>query len=475
MTSNLTRVALFSFLLICFIPNSALAEVKTFIKEYTCQASKIDRKVSSRITAIREVKRLLLEEIGTYLERETEVKNFQLTKEQMTALTAGIVKTEVIDEKWNGEIYWIRTKIIVDTDHVIKSIDALRKDGNKSRQLEITKKRADVLLQENKKLREELVIAKGNEKQKVQQRYDHSIKELLAIEWFESGNIYYVKGDYKTAIRHYCEAMELNPEDVFWHGKLGDTYYALGKYDEAIVDFSKAIEINPKDVLLYTKRGDAYYAFGKYDKAIVDFSQAIGLHPQGVWLYTKRGDTYYAFGKYNEAIVDFSKAIEFNPKEALLYARRGDAYYAFGKYNEAIVDFSNIMELQPKQAVFYNSRGYLYDEIGKHNEAIVDYGKAIELDPDLPYPYMHLGVHYNRLGKYNKAINHLNKAIELSPLYEDAYYVRACSYSMTSNIKRSIQDLKQAVKIKPTLRNDAKNDKYFDNIKDMAEFKRLIY
>lgn len=53
---------------------------------------------SSRTIALREVKRLLLEELGIYLESETEVENFQLTKDHITALATGIVKREIIDE-----------------------------------------------------------------------------------------------------------------------------------------------------------------------------------------------------------------------------------------------------------------------------------------------------------------------------------------------------------------------------------------
>jgi hypothetical protein len=55
-----------------------MAEIKTFLKEYTYQASEMDSKVSCRAIALEQVKRLLLEELGTYLESHTEILNFQL-------------------------------------------------------------------------------------------------------------------------------------------------------------------------------------------------------------------------------------------------------------------------------------------------------------------------------------------------------------------------------------------------------------
>jgi len=56
--------------------NLAFAETKVFVEEYTYQASEADSKMSSRTIAFEQVKRLLLEKLGTYLEGETEVKNF---------------------------------------------------------------------------------------------------------------------------------------------------------------------------------------------------------------------------------------------------------------------------------------------------------------------------------------------------------------------------------------------------------------
>jgi len=109
---------------------------------------------------MREVKRLLLEELGTYLESVTEVQNFRLTKDQITTLTAGIVQTEIVEEKWDGHTYWLKSKIAADSGDVIKSIDVLRKDRQKSKELEEIRKRSDEQLREIERLKKELTTAK---------------------------------------------------------------------------------------------------------------------------------------------------------------------------------------------------------------------------------------------------------------------------------------------------------------------------
>lgn len=92
------------FLTVLLAVNLAFAEPKSFIKEYTYQAGESDSKLSCRAIALEQVKRLLLEELGTYLESQTEVRNFQLTKDQIVTYTSGVVMSVIINEEWNGQV-----------------------------------------------------------------------------------------------------------------------------------------------------------------------------------------------------------------------------------------------------------------------------------------------------------------------------------------------------------------------------------
>ena len=336
--------------LLLLLQSSAFAETKTYIKEYTYQASEDDSRNSSRVSAMREVKRLLLEELGTYLESVTEVQNFQLTKDQITALTAGIVKTEIVNEKWDGHTYWIKTKIVADEGDVIKSIDKLRQDHDKSNELGDVKIRSDAILSENKKLREELKLAKGEDKQKKIREYDNSINELSAIEWYESGVRYYEKGDYKAALDNFNKAIELNPKYAIAYISRGATYSNLDKHSEAIIDYSITIELNPK------------YAMASY---------------------YNRGLSYYELGKYNEAILDYNKVIELNPKYVDAYKNRAAGYFRLGNEDKSILDYSKAIELNPKDAYVYYIRAAIHSLLGHNENAIKDLSKAIEINPDL--------------------------------------------------------------------------------------------
>jgi len=76
--SNVKRavvIFILSFPLIWGRVNSAMASDVTYQRDYSYQASESDSKISCRTLALEQVKRLLLEELGSYLVSHTEVKD----------------------------------------------------------------------------------------------------------------------------------------------------------------------------------------------------------------------------------------------------------------------------------------------------------------------------------------------------------------------------------------------------------------
>ena len=369
------------FLFTSFSP--AFAEMKTFIKEYTYQASEDDSRNSSRTIAMREVKRLLLEELGTYLESVTEVQNFQLTKDQITTLTAGIVKTEIVDEKWDGRTYWLKAKIAADSGEIIKAVDTLRQDRAKTKELEAVRRRSEELLRENERLRKELATSTGEKREKEKADYYETIKSLTAIEWLEKGYVYFFSGDYGNAIDAFSKAAELSPNFAEVYYGRGCAYSMLAQYRQAIDDFDRAIALRPNFAevyWLYDSRGNIYSLLGNYMQAIEDFDQAIKLNPKFAEAYYGRGLAYGFLGNHKQAIRDYDRAIDFNPKFSEVYCSRGVEYVALGNYMRAIDDFDRAIILNPKFAGAYSIRGFVhYYRLGNHGQAIRDLKIAASL------------------------------------------------------------------------------------------------
>ena len=370
MNSILIRITLIVFLILS-IPTLTLANVKTFIKEYTYQASEVDSKVSSRSIALEQVKRILLEELGTYLESHTEIVNFQLRKDQITALTAGVVQTQILKEKWDGERYWMEAKIEADPDEVVKAVHSLHKDRDKSKELEDANKRAEVALREVERLRKELELAKKDETKIA--RYDQAINELSAVDWFRKGLSMSREGNYKEAVAANTKAIHLNPKYALAYVNRAFAHSKIGNYRQVLEDSNRAIELDPHNALGYVNRAFAYSTMGNYQRVLEDSNRAIELDPTNALAYVNRGLAYSTMGNYRKVLEDSNKAIELDPHNALGYVNRSFANIKLGNYQGAIQDATRALELDPGNALCYANRGDAHYNLGNYEKAISDY------------------------------------------------------------------------------------------------------
>jgi tetratricopeptide (TPR) repeat protein len=452
MKSSLIRVNLIFFILVLFIPNLVSAETKTFIKEYTYQASEADSKISSRIVALEQVKRLLLEELGTYLESHTVIVNFQLKKDQITALTAGIVQTQILKEKWDGEKYWVQAKIEADPAKVAKDVDALRKDRLQSANLEDVQKKVEAALKEVDRLKKKLETAKLD--QTIITQHDQAMLEIRVADWVKKGDSFRRVSNYKEAIKAYDKAIELDQKYMVAYINRGIAYSGEEDYKKAYEDFSKAIELAmPQAARAYAARGFCYYQeLGLDQEAIKDFNKAIQLEPKNGDYYLYRALSYDKLGKNDDALKDFNKAIELDPTESCNYAGRATFFYTANleQYaQEAINDFTVAIKLEPKNDMYYLLRGDVYIDLNKLKQAVEDYSKAIELNSKGTHAYMRRGVAYVSLGEVKLAISDYTMAIKENPKNAEAYYRRGKIYLNQKEYDQSLFDNNKAVELDP--------------------------
>lgn len=366
--------------------SSVFAEKVTFVKEYTYQASELDSKASCRTISLEMVKRLLLEELGTYLISETEVKDFRLSKDQITTYSAGVVSTEIVDEKWDGKTYYLKAKVAADPTEVANALQNIVNNKQKTKELEEVRKKAAEFSKEIEKLKNELKIAKTDTKKpeseisvKKIEQYNGAVKRLSATDWYEKGIKFYGTGNFKEAINAYDKAIQLDPKDGETYIGRGAAYADLGNNQQAINDFSKAIQLNPKNVLAYLNRGWAYYWLGNNQQAINDFGKAIQLSPQNIDAYIRRGIAYDKSGNYQQAANDFSKATQLDPQNTSTYIKLGLAYGNLGNYQQAINAYSKAIKVYPRYAEVYYRRGLAYCKLNNEQKGIEDIKTAAKL------------------------------------------------------------------------------------------------
>jgi len=222
-----------------------------FTREYTYHAGEADSKLTSRTIVLEQIKRLLLEELGTYLISRTEVKDSQLTKDEIMTYTAGSVATVIINEKWDGSQYSMKAQLKADPDEVARSVLAIRKNEENAIELELLRSQSADTLKEIEQLRTEIELLKKEPPAENRQK-----------------RLEKVRRDYEDAVAG------LSVRD---HIENGLRLRRVGKFQEAVVAFSSAVELKPKLSFPYVLRGQTYLRLRQKARAREDFQQAAKL------------------------------------------------------------------------------------------------------------------------------------------------------------------------------------------------------
>ena len=235
---------------------AVVAEIKSLVKEYTYQASELDSKASARAIALEQVKRELLEEIGTYVESTTVVQDAQIDKDEIKTLSAGVVQTKVLEEKWDGKEYWLKAQVSADPDEVAASIDKLRNDQQLADELAQTQAEKEDALNEVERLKAELAQSNAD-KEKLAQ-YNDAVTQMQAADSFQQGTAYTVAGDYEQATKSYDRVIYLRPDDPRAYFERSVVFIYLGNYDRATNDLDRAMVLRPAYTNIYFQRAAAY-------------------------------------------------------------------------------------------------------------------------------------------------------------------------------------------------------------------------
>jgi tetratricopeptide (TPR) repeat protein len=295
------------------------AEIKSLVKEYTYQASELDSKPSCRAIALEQVKRELLEELGTYVESTTVVQDYQIEKDEIKTLSAGVVQTKILDEKWDGKSFWLKAEVSADPDEVAASIEKLKNDQKLAEELAESQAEKEDALKEVDRLKAELAQSNAD-KEKLAQ-YNQAVNQVQASDSFEQGTAYTVAGDYEEAAKSYDRVIYYRPNDAKAYFNRSVVYIFLGNYQRATADIDRAMVLRPANVNIYYQRAAAYKDI-REQRIVNRFSPAQPFTKRPYRPVAPKDDSLQRFLDRKQAEHKIVKATPFRPVQARPIVKR---------------------------------------------------------------------------------------------------------------------------------------------------------
>jgi len=237
-------------------------------------------------------KREALERAGTYIESLTVVKDHVVEKDEILALTGGVLEAVIVSQKnYATEDTFgvvVVAKVDVDTSVLEKRVKKLLQDRTLLEKHRESRQREGELLAKVERLEAEngrlqALSAEGQEQKKTElkEQFHDAIQALTAVEWNQKILALWRDGKYtnpKEAIEYLDQAIRLDPKYAYAYNNRGNAYKDLGQYKRAIEDYDQALRLDPKYAYAHYNRGNAYKKIGQHANVANDYNKYLQIH-----------------------------------------------------------------------------------------------------------------------------------------------------------------------------------------------------
>ena len=167
-------------------------------------------------------------------------------------------------------------------------------------------------------------------------------KENLAIAYSNRGNSLLRRDEFEKSIKHYGQAIVLDPRFANAYRNRGAAYFNLGLYDKALPDYDAAIRLEPNEAGGYADRCSARAIAGKAQEAKPDCDKAIDIDPVHTEGRAWRTLVHLQLGKIEAAEWDIVSIVGDHPDDpslrylwAMVLEAKGEKAEAEGQFQVA--------------------------------------------------------------------------------------------------------------------------------------------
>ena len=144
---------------------------------------------------------------------------------------------------------------------------------------------------------------------------------------------------------------ELLPDAYYLEFYRGRNYVTMGFPETALTHFEQALQKNPEaeDLpYIYSFMGSCLKDLGKYEEAIENLQTGLHEDEERPDLHNTLGVCFFKLEDYEQAIVHFQRAVDLNPASGIDYANLGVNYNKLGKIDQAVEFLTIALTLDPE-------------------------------------------------------------------------------------------------------------------------------
>jgi tetratricopeptide (TPR) repeat protein len=210
----------------------------------------------------------------------------------------------------------------------------------------------------------------------------------IAQEWFDLGNAWLEKGDWKQAGRAYSRALALDPSFAGASYNLARALTEAGDYDKALQALDALAKRDPKNIKILSSRAYALYKKGDAKAALAAYRKVLALDDSSPDAVYNTALLELAAGEASVAIADLRRLTDAKPDDgqAFLLLGRAIDQSSAGKASEdsdaaALAAYEKAKTLGKTDADALVRMAALYEKGKRYPEAMDALEAALKLDP----------------------------------------------------------------------------------------------
>lgn len=220
-------------------------------------------------------------------------------------------------------------------------------------------------------------------------------------------------------------------------------YQLAGNSDAAVAEYRKGLQLNPNSVDGHSRLGILLLEEqGDLDGAVSEFVTALGIDPHSAFCQQRlneavdrmnstaednitRGNEFYRDGQLNRASAAYRVAIYVAPGNAEARNSLGWTLYRLGKLDEAMDEVKQALTLKTDDPEYINTLACILFDQGNLDGAMANWQKAIAKSKKAnPADLYGLAIGFLSKGDTGLAAAKFKEAVKSDPNYMDAAYLR---------------------------------------------------
>lgn len=222
----------------------------------------------------------------------------------------------------------------------------------------------------------------------------------------------------KDVLLSFADRVDRNDAGAL--NNLGVLYFRKGMYEEAIRHFKEAIEVDWKFALALENLRYLYAKTGLVDPEVVRWKEAVEKNPDDTDALLKLGVGYQSMGRFREAFEVLGSLVYKEPDNLTARIRFANVLKAQGLYQQALEHYLHIGKFAADSVVYHTHLGEVYYNLGRTEEAIVELEAAIAIDSDYWKSHYLLSFAYGDEGRLEEALEQSRVASSMNPSSQNA-------------------------------------------------------